>query len=1501
HFININAQSSYIKKFTPDAAIFIQEVDALVSPVTLQNISFDGVIFMEQFKKDWTNGVYTPQEQEKMFEIVNKMVDKRFQVRTYIAYFISSQRLKQRTQDRQGWEAWHQGLNYIADHERHEILSNYLLATETLLLRNAFSSFRKVDWLTTDTNYQFRFDSIPYIEFPTTDIFICFNQDTIRLHQTSGRFYPLQFILKGNGGTFYWDRQKISHEKIWAELSSYSLETLIQEVRFENVRFYHKDYFSNYITGTIEDKAYDRRADFPYPKFVSDKVDLEIRQLYQNFDYQGGFRMSGANIFGYGTLEQLANLYVSVNQVNNISMKSLEFAFSPNHITSDKVSFNIRCDKDSLYHPEMVMAYNNISKEITLMKGKGTMGAMSVIDSYHKVDISCEALSWKLESGEIDFTADIGIKKTAKASFVSHNYFRARNYRKLQGLDVENPLNIIVPLSERLNSDFISFDDIAQEMKTTLNQAKLLMAEIAQKDFIFFDYAHDGIILRDKAKIYPLAYQRKIDYDNLIFNSNESKTNAKLILDSKDMFIFNIDRIWLSDSQAVGIMTYVNDIVLQKNRDFSFLGFVGAGSFDFFTDSLVYSYFSYQDFSITLPLISSLEFWVDDSTQTGADGNYLQIPVTSFIEQISGKLYIDEPNNKSGIKHYDKYSYFEAGITDRSAIYYNLAYAPEKYPKDRFRFKVFPFIINDLQKTNIETMKIPGMLESSNIIPDLETVATLRPDYSLGFNMLTPEDGFSMYQGKGRFKGTIDLSNHGFFADGALNYLSSTSISDEKDIWDEHSFVFFPDSSLAKIETFDIQEVKTGVEFPIVHGDTIDQRWYPYQQLMVNQNIGAPFSVFKEKLQFSGAFHLSPMGLKGLGKINLTQMSIVSSNDFLFKSTSFSSPNADVSILSRDLRKPVFNAYHYAFTMDMEKRSGEFVQHDDSSYVDFPENYFMATGFNFLLNMDSMTFNLYTPKEPNPYSPLKNMNFLDLIDLYDNHQIHGPLITSTNIHHNGLCFNSYKAQLSVLPDQHILHFSEIPLIKIADSYIIPKDGQFEVADHPDTIYLPQSELMLKKDSIHHYIYDADIKVLGQDEYLSQKATYDYISLNDTIPIHLNNIYIDKNTKTSEAKGFIDDSINFQPSPYFNYYGDVKLNCESPFLQFFGYLNINEDDCDTLSAPWIAIDTIIDPKHPVIPIPKKTFNDENKVTFNGLAHGFNGHYFRFYNSLFRPIKNVRNDDTIFSIHGLMVYDELYHEYRIGEAPVLENPTEPYNLLRYNPTTCMTIGNGIINLHPHFAQDNINLKTYGSYFYNHNSDSLYFDLTTELYLPFNKKLMEKIVNLLVNSSLPSGESLHKPFMNKYFNYCIGKERREELSNNYLNSKYVLPKEFSNTFVFSNIPFRWKQSEYSYYYSGEVELTLAHQKIINKKIPISIIYQKHLTGNNDKLQIYFETDDDHQFFLLFNDRGKSFIWSSNIEIQTLISDKDDDKDKTKKINLEWIDEKAVQQFFEKIRTFE
>jgi hypothetical protein len=76
----------------------------------------------------------------------------------------------------------------------------------------------------------------------------------------------------------------------------------------------------------------------------------------------------------------------------------------------------------------------------------------------------------------------------------------------------------------------------------------------------------------------------------------------------------------------------------------------------------------------------------------------------------------------------------------------------------------------------------------------------LQKDYSLGFDRVTPDQGFEIYGGKAHYFNDIHLSHEGLKGKGIFEYLTSVSNSDE--------IYFFPDSTALFTKEFTLNKVE---------------------------------------------------------------------------------------------------------------------------------------------------------------------------------------------------------------------------------------------------------------------------------------------------------------------------------------------------------------------------------------------------------------------------------------------------------------------------------------------------------------------------------------------------------------------------------------------------------------------------------------------------------------------------------------------------------------------
>ncbi len=259
-------------------------------------------------------------------------------------------------------------------------------------------------------------------------------------------------------------------------------------------------------------------------------------------------------------------------------------------------------------------------------------------------------------------------------------------------------------------------------------------------------------------------------------------------------------------------------------------------------------------------------------------------------------MLIDSSNNKSGLINYPKYPIFQS--YGNSYVYYdNPSVFNGIYKRNRdFYFQIYPYIIDSLDNFKKESMKFKGQFLSAKIFPVIPEELKLQPDYSLGFTHITPPEGLTLYEGKGKFTNKIILSNMGLKGNGTVNYLSSTINSND--------IFFFPDSMNTIAPDFTLQAVATGTTYPQVNGQNVKIHWLPYLDQMQINNADKPFHMINNETTLNGNMVLGSKGLTGSGTMDMTS-AVASSKLFKY---GYSTIDADTSTFQlRNLHKEGFS------------------------------------------------------------------------------------------------------------------------------------------------------------------------------------------------------------------------------------------------------------------------------------------------------------------------------------------------------------------------------------------------------------------------------------------------------------------------------------------------------------------------------------------------------------------------------------------------------------------
>ena len=1388
-----------------------------------------GKVLMTEFSDLWLTNKFTQDSKDSIYAMCNVMLKRKMKtfpnfeqyLRAEINYFKSKQ-------TNESYAAWHVCLRKLAAMTNNIRFMALLESTNLLLSKNYLYDSQLTSWKSNSSDYTFKYDSVPYFEFPSLDLTCIKKNDSTTIYNTQGRFYPTSNNWVGKNGNVYWDRAKFPHEEVHAEIhKKYTIQLSRSEFEVDSVTFYNTNFFSRPLYGKLEEKvlADVDESRVSYPRFTSFDNRLEIKNIFKDIDYAGGFAMYGPKLMGKGDKDQKAFLYFNKDNKCFVKLSSKEFIIRKDMIGSDITAVVIYVDKDSISHPGVNMKYNNENRELSLIRDKNGISKSPYFDTYHKIDMYFEAMYWKLDQPKIDFTFVKGLTSESTAIFESDNYYNEYRWEKLRGMDDTHPLIILKRIADEKGSKTITEDDIISKMKVSRVQVQVLLLNFAEKGFVIYNIDDGIVVLKDRIYNYINSKNGKTDYDVIQFNSViSSQPNGTLNLLNFELRLRGVARVFLSDSQAVYVDPYEQELTLKKNRDFEFDGKIHAGLFDFYGKKFA---FSYDKFKFDMPMVDSMSFKVQDRSQpVDLYGHHPLVKVRTVIEDLTGEMLVDHPNNKSGLKPFPSFPSF---ISKKDAyVYYDKPFIYKKvYSRDRFYYRLQPFRIDSLDSYNSEKKEFNGYLVSAGIFPDIVQPLVVQPDYSLGFVITTPVGGYPAYGGKGKYDSIVDLSYKGFLGKGTLKYL--TSVTHSKD------FVFFPDSLWAEADKYTIQEKPTPVEYPAVYAEDVDVRWYPYKDIMNVEQQSKPIDLFKSKAILNGGLSVKPSGLSAKGTMIFGKVEMLS-DEYNFKHLSFTSDTTRVKFKTPDLNDLVLQTDNFNVNIDFTKQLGKFKSNDERSKITFPFNNYACYLYNFDWHMDKDLLEFHSSLKSD-YAYLKTKSKKELID----EDLKKSYFVSEHPAQDSLNFYAPDATYNL--NENIIYATDVPVILVADAAIFPDSGKVTVLKKAEMLPLKNCKIIANTQNKVHYIYDASAEIFSRKKY-SGTGNYDYVDEMDTRQkIYLNTIKVDSAGQTYGV-GDINEQANFTLSPFFGFTGKAYLYAEKEFLNFDGGAMIKHD-CDTLKRKWLRFTADIDPKNVAIPISDKPKEYVKGASGELLGMGlYMGDDSTLVYPAFVDYKKRFSDDEVISATGRLIYDKAQQRYYVGpEIDSAAKDPKPENYVYLDKQNCKVFGVGKVNLSANLGR--VKLESYGRVEHNMTTGNTLFDLMVTLDYFFDKDATAVLTKSIQdNNSLTPAD----PGADKFYNamcMLVGTKKADELlSQLSLSGKFKsIPDELLHNMVFSDLKFQWNSKSRSFVSEGLIGLAMIGDNQINKYVTGYIEISRKRSGNI--LNMYFETGNDWFFF--------------------------------------------------------
>ena len=1439
--INGVVHAQTLRQFTREKQAFYEELHSIMSDADKKETKS----FMDEtFQPFWLNAnAYDDAQLEKIYDIADGILKKRLRPYPFYKAFLTSLMAFPGSPQEDQFDVWTQTLSELVKGRKNGI-EEYLIMSENLFKTNTFYESPSTIWKSDNAGWQFAFDGKdPSIVFPDLNLICLTKGDSSVIYSTSGTYYPNIEKFKGKEGKITWERAALDPNETYAIIENpYEITTRSSSFKIDSVKFF-TPFFSYPLIGEVEDKilANVTPEKATFPQFSSYEKRLSIQNLVEKVDYNGGFRMEGANLKGYGSKSAPAILTFKRDNLPQLIAYSEFYSIKPDRISSIDARIVIILNNDSIVHPSLTLRFRNDNRLLTLIRTDEGLSKSPYYDSYHKVDMYFESFTWNIDDPVMRMGNLSGSSET-RAAFESSNFFKYKRYYTLQGMDRINPLYAIRSYARKVDSDDFYAEGLANDLGFSLEAYIPRLIDLTNKGFIDYDLGTQKVHVRQKLYDYISAAAGNIDYDVIIFNSDvKGGDNAELNLTNFDLSLRGVDQILLSDSQNVAIYPHNGEVNLRKNRNFNFGGVIRSGRFEFYGKEYA---FDYDKFQIDLINVDSCRLYVEDFSP---DSKRLH-KVKNVIEGIGGTLQIDNPFNKSGLQ--EAFTEFPILTCDRNSyVYYDNSNIQQGlYKRDKVFFELEPFVLDSLDNFETQQVAFTGRFVSGGIFPELDEKLRIQQDYSLGFTRATPADGLVLYGDKARFKNEIILNYDGLQGNGDIEYLTATASSDK--------FTFFPDSTRGLTTSFVNTSQKTPLEIPEAHADATDLGYYPLDDRLTVSVVKTPISMFEGQANVkAGSIDLAPEGLTGSGIVEFNGAEL-EAHLIDYQYNTFSSDTAEFRLLAMQEANLAFKTDNVNAFIDFDNRIGKFKSNGDETKVEFPVNEYICFMDEFKWFMDKNDIALETSRQMatdfviDTELDMTRSNFFSVAKDQDS-----------------LNFMSPNAIYDL--DSYTISATNIPWIRVADAKITPDSGKVVIRKKAKMDPLSNATILANYITQYYTIRDASVSIFSRRDYVAS-GTYTYVDENnkDNL-IAFGTIGVDSSQQTV-GNGNISIDDNFFLSPHFAYQGRVELKANDKFLTFDGSTRIIHN-CQKLERNWMKFTSVIDPKNVEIPVDTVLIDNKGQMLEAGLMLGQDP--YQIYGT-FLSASHSDDDQPVLTSRGLLRFNKTRQAYEIASSEKLNQNSLPGNFVALENASCKLDGQGILAMSADLGQ--FEMKTIGNMTYEPADEKVGIDASITLNFPFNQQALDKMRTYL--NAVPDLKPVD--FSKSNYEYAIRELMGLDASDKVISELSLsgtlkkIPDQLNKTFFISDVKLTWDPVLESFVSNGPIGIASIGKDQFFRQVPGKLVIEKRKSG--DIFHLYLEVDDAHWYYFTYK-RGLLQVYAADQEFNNLIMEEKEDKRKT------------------------
>ena len=1237
--------------------------------------------------------------------------------------------------------------------------------------------------------------------------------DSSVILSTRGKFYPETNLFYGDGGQVTWEKLKIPAGQVFVKLNTYHINLTKSFYSIDSVNLIDRRYFSQPLIGLLENKILSGVAPevAGYPRFTSYELRNKIKNLYPGMDYEGGFSLQGLKVSGTGKASQKSVLIVYYKQKPLLRLASTYFSFQPTQARGINTEASIYIDTDSIYHPGLFFQYNGKQNEISLIRDGEGLSPSIFLNTYHKYDLDVALIHWRMSDNFMTMKGLMGSIEN-RATFESSDFFNIARYNEILIADKTHPVTAVKQCADYLYSRSYSLSDLSTFMKMPQHLVQEMLLRLSFLGFVRYNSETQLVEVQERAYDFLKKNAGLQDYDIIRFESvhKPPEANAQLSLVDNHLQVFWIKSLDLSQSRNVSIIPTQSTIEILKGRDILFDGEIQGGLIHFYGKQFR---FHYDDFSISLGKVDKIQLKVVEKTLKNQ--KMIFADVTSVIENTRGVLKIDQPTNKSGLKVED-YPEYPILQTDTNAfVYYDQREILNGiYPRKTFNFNISPFTLKGLNLTSFsDSLVFPGQFITADIFPPIHLALRHQKDHSLGFDTLkTPEDGYPVYLGKGRFFENLSMSKAGLQGSGKLEYLNSILISE--------NFLFLPDQVTSVVKSIAVSKTSDNKGSPASKGQEITVRWFPKRDQLLAQGTKSSLKMY-DTGQFDGVMSLEPGTLTGNGTISFEGYSITS-DKIRFNENSFDvvngvlrifkdAPTQKADSIPTEDTGSLMVGHQYNGTVDVENKKARFIPSESGSHIVFTKNRFEGKPAGFTwditegqLTMDTVNFKMAAKPSDSLYINSQQAGF----DL------------------KNLTINAHR----------------VDYIDVADVRVFPVDQNVTIRKYAKIDSLMQATIVSRDTTLVHRITNATVLISDNKKY-NAKGSYQYKDIaGREFPITFSDIQPDKKG-ISYGKGTISAERQFTLNPAFKYTGSVEWNNNERFLLFNGQTQLSHT-CPGITLQWIKFNSRICPDSVAIPIDSITVNDQNERLFKGFF--LSNQPIELYSTFIGPHTRY-SDQPLISTYGSLWFDQSNELYKLSSHKKKANPEEDGPIIQLDVNTCQTEAKGLLNLGVDLGQ--VKIKGAGRITHDLKKDSITGSLMLTADFFFDPKILDYMSKSINEAKGLEPVNYADQIFRETFKDLVGRAKGDELLKQISQTgKWKkLPSELLHTIVFTDVNFKWNSETGSYQSTGKFGISNIMEAPVNKKVNgnLEIVHRR----GGDSFTVYIEIDRQNYFFFTYS----------------------------------------------------